>query len=56
MDMYGASDRLQYGDCFATENTASSKSANIPIVTNTDIKTTSSLDARIDKALRETGS
>ncbi|XP_061380261.1 biorientation of chromosomes in cell division protein 1-like 1 isoform X2 [Danaus plexippus] len=54
MDMYGASDRLQYGDCFATENNASSKSANIPIVTNTDIKTTSSLDARIDKALRET--
>ncbi|CAH2099242.1 unnamed protein product [Euphydryas editha] len=73
MDMYGASDRLQYGDCFAAdfESGAASPrtaSANIAVtaggcdVTDTDVTDTtnraaartSSLDDRINQALRET--
>nr|XP_026486258.1 titin-like [Vanessa tameamea] len=67
MDMYGASDRLQYGDCFAPDfdtNTVSANIAvtaidNISLTTNVSVKAnvetrTSSLDDRINKALRET--
>ncbi|XP_046973940.1 uncharacterized protein LOC124540430 [Vanessa cardui] len=67
MDMYGASDRLQYGDCFGPDfdtNTVSANIAvtatdNISLTTNVSAKAnietrTSSLDDRINKALRET--
>ncbi|XP_050356972.1 WD repeat-containing protein 87-like [Nymphalis io] len=67
MDMYGASDRLQYGDCFGPDFDTNTVSANISVTaiddisldTNVSVKAnvetrTSSLDDRINKALRET--
>ncbi|KAF9797522.1 hypothetical protein SFRURICE_006134, partial [Spodoptera frugiperda] len=48
-DMYGASDRLQYGDCFNTDiEPQPAEESNEPI------KHKSSLDDRIDQALRTT--
>ncbi|XP_026317314.1 myb-like protein X [Hyposmocoma kahamanoa] len=46
MDMYGASDRLQYGDCFAEPIEQPEQSHHEP--------RSSSLDDRINRALRET--
>ncbi|CAG5037900.1 unnamed protein product [Parnassius apollo] len=59
LDMYGASDRLQYGDCFA-ENTTANVVVNIAVNPTESIDTTksearaSTLDARIDHALKTT--
>lgn len=71
-DMYGASDRLQYGDCFSANfetNVSRPTSANIAVTpvdtdvadndTSSDtlrvVPRTSTLDDRINQALRETG-
>ena len=72
MDMYGASDRLQYGDCFSTDFNSNNNntSVNIDVIDATDATNTanmtdttdkvepalrtSSLDARIDQALKNT--
>ncbi|KAH9629564.1 hypothetical protein HF086_008608 [Spodoptera exigua] len=48
-DMYGASDRLQYGDCFNTDVEPQ------PAEESKEPKHKSSLDDRIDQALRTTG-
>ncbi|CAB3233240.1 unnamed protein product [Arctia plantaginis] len=52
-DMYGASDRLQYGDCFATDVPQIDISPTLS-ESKKPLTTTSSLDERIDRALRTT--
>ncbi|XP_045488020.1 WEB family protein At3g02930, chloroplastic isoform X2 [Pieris rapae] len=50
MDTYGASDRLQYGDCFASE--IPKPDTAVPVEGQEDKRST--LDDRISQALRET--
>ncbi|GBP65063.1 hypothetical protein EVAR_46857_1 [Eumeta japonica] len=50
-DTYGAADRLAYGDCFGDSGPAPGAAQPPPPAT----RPSRSLDARIDRALRETG-
>ncbi|KAJ0171137.1 hypothetical protein K1T71_013336 [Dendrolimus kikuchii] len=54
MSMYGASDRLQYGDCFATVETQDERPSPNTSEAKLEQHSTSTLDARISHALKNT--